>query len=160
MESNSMKLNNRRITSFLMAALFVAVLAVPNVLFAQTFEGADQRVCGFFDDIRGLLNMASVAIVTIAVIIAGYQIAFAHKRISDVAPILIGGLLIGAASQIAGMLLLGDGATADSDCTADDRQRPARRLCIRTCFSAAVPVPPCLWGCPTSPSSSVRAGRC
>ena len=109
---------NRRVSSFLMAALFVAVLAVPNVLFAQTFEGADQRVCGFFNDIRGLLNMASVAIVTIAVIIAGYQIAFAHKRISDVAPILIGGLLIGAASQIAGMLLLGDGATADSDCTA------------------------------------------
>ena len=109
---------SRRMSSFLMAALFVAVLAVPNVLFAQTFEGADQRICGFFDDIRGLLNMASVAIVTIAVIIAGYQIAFAHKRISDVAPILIGGLLIGAASQIAGMLLLGDGATADSDCTA------------------------------------------
>jgi len=105
-------------TSLLMAVLFVAVLAVPNVLFAQTFEGADQRVCGFFDDIRGLLNMASVAIVTIAVIIAGYQIAFAHKRISDVAPILIGGLLIGAASQIAGMLLLGDGATAEADCSA------------------------------------------
>ena len=108
----------RPMSSFLMAALFVAVLSVPNVLFAQTFEGADVRVCGFFDDIRGLLNMASVAIVTIAVIIAGYQIAFAHKRISDVAPILIGGLLIGAASQIAGMLLLGDRATAEADCTA------------------------------------------
>ena len=115
MKSNQTR---RNISSFLMAALFVAVLSVPNVLFAQTFEGADVRVCGFFDDIRGLLNMASVAIVTIAVIIAGYQIAFAHKRISDVAPIMIGGLLIGAASQIAGMLLLGDQATADADCTA------------------------------------------
>ena len=117
-----MKMSNpqakRQMSSLLMAVVFVAVLAVPNMLFAQTFEGADQRVCGFFDDVRGLLNMASVAIVTIAVIIAGYQIAFAHKRISDVAQILIGGLLIGAASQIAGMLLLGDGATADSDCTA------------------------------------------
>ena len=117
-----MKMSNtqakRQMSSLLMAIVFVAVLAVPNMLFAQTFEGADQRVCGFFDDVRGLLNMASVAIVTIAVIIAGYQIAFAHKRISDVAPILIGGLLIGAASQIAGMLLLGDGATAETDCTA------------------------------------------
>lgn len=113
-----MKISNHHMSSFLMAALFVAMLALPNVLFAQTFEGADKRVCGFFDDIRGLLNMASVAIVTIAVIIAGYQIAFAHKRISDVAPILIGGLLIGAASQIAGMLLLGEEATAESDCTA------------------------------------------
>lgn len=107
---------NRRVSSFLMAALFVAVLSVPNVLFAQEFEGADVRICGFFDNVRGLLNLASVAIVTIAVIIAGYQIAFAHKRISDVAPILIGGLLIGAASQIAGMLLLGTDATAETDC--------------------------------------------
>ena len=110
-----MKLNNRRISSFLMAALFVAVLAVPNVLFAQTFEGADQRVCGFFDDIRGLLNMASVAIVTIAVIFAGYGIAFAHKRLSDVAPVLIGGFLIGAAAQLAKMVIPEDvGASVGS----------------------------------------------
>jgi len=47
----------------------------------------------------------SVAVVTIAIIFAGYQIAFAHKRISDVAPILIGGVLIGAAGQIAKMLV-------------------------------------------------------
>ena len=114
-----MKMSNKgNVSSLLMAMVFVAVLAVPNMLFAQTFEGADERICGFFDDIRGLLNMASVAIVTIAVIFSGYQIAFAHKRIADVAPILIGGLLIGAASQIAGMLLLGDGATAEQDCTA------------------------------------------
>lgn len=110
--------NNSHVSSLLMALVFVAVLAVPNMLFAQSFEGADKRICGFFDDIRGLLNMASVAIVTIAVIFSGYQIAFAHKRISDVAPILIGGLLIGAASQIAGMLLLGEDATAAKDCTA------------------------------------------
>ena len=114
-----MKMSNKgNVSSLLMALVFVAVLAVPNMLFAQEFEGADQRICGFFDNIRGLLNMASVAIVTIAVIFSGYQIAFAHKRISDVAPILIGGLLIGAASQIAGMLLLGEGATAENDCTA------------------------------------------
>jgi type IV secretion system protein VirB2 len=43
--------------------------------------------------------------VTIAVVFAGYQIAFAHKRIADVAPILIGGVLIGAAGQIAKMVI-------------------------------------------------------
>ena len=52
-----------------------------------------------------IVNLASIAVVTIAVIFAGYQIAFAHKRISDVAPILIGGFLIGAAAQIAKMLV-------------------------------------------------------
>jgi type IV secretion system protein VirB2 len=121
-----MKMFNRQtksqVSSLLMAIVFVAVLAVPNILLAQDtggggFEGADTRICGFFDNIRGLLNLASVAVVTIAVIFCGYQIAFANKRISDVAPILIGGVLIGAASQIAGMLLLGEGATAADDCT-------------------------------------------
>ena len=79
--------------------------AVPAAAFAQAFGGADAKVCGFFDNVNGLLNMASIAVVTIAIIFAGYQIAFAHKRISDVAPILVGGLLIGAAAQIARMLL-------------------------------------------------------
>ena len=91
--------------AFALAAAFVAAVALPDFAFAQDFAGADQKVCGFFDSINGLLNLASIAVVTIAVIFAGYQIAFAHKRISDVAPILIGGLLIGAAGQIAKMLI-------------------------------------------------------
>ncbi len=112
-----MKMSNKgQVSSLLMAMVFVAVLAVPNMLFAQDgFAGADERICGFFENIAGLLNMASIAVVTIAVIFAGYQIAFAHKRISDVAPILIGGLLIGAAGQIARMLMGGEGG-ATEDC--------------------------------------------
>ena len=35
-------------------------------------------------------NIASIAIVTIAIIFAGYQVAFNHKRLGDVAPVLIG----------------------------------------------------------------------
>jgi type IV secretion system protein VirB2 len=81
-----------------------ALLPIPSAM-ATGFAGADQKVCGFFDNINGLLNLASIAVVTVAIIFAGYQIAFAHKRISDVAPILIGGLLIGAASQVAKMLI-------------------------------------------------------
>ena len=93
------------LSSFMLALLFTAAIALPDLALAQDFAGADQKVCGFFDSINGLLNLASIAVVTIAVIFAGYQIAFAHKRISDVAPILIGGLLIGAACQIAKMLI-------------------------------------------------------
>ena len=78
---------------------------------APDFGGTDSKVTGFLQNINGLLNLASIAVVTIAVIFAGYQIAFAHKRIADVAPILIGGFLIGAAAQIAKMLV-GDGGGA------------------------------------------------
>jgi len=102
----------RTLKTVLMAAAFAAAVFVPDV-FAQStnFGGTDTKVCGFFSNINGLLNIASIAVVTIAVIFAGYQIAFAHKRIGDVAPILIGGLLIGAAGHIAKMLL-GDGGSS------------------------------------------------
>lgn len=87
----------------LKATALIVVLTMPAL--AQDFAGTDQKVCGFFSNVQGLLNMASIAVVTIAIIFAGYQIAFAHKRIGDVAPLLIGGLLIGAATQVAKMLL-------------------------------------------------------
>jgi len=86
----------------------VSMLALPAIAMAQDVSGATTRVNSFFNNINGLLNIASIAIVTIAVIFAGYQIAFNHKRIGDVAPVLIGGFLIGAAAQIAKMLLPAD----------------------------------------------------
>ncbi|WP_243412363.1 TrbC/VirB2 family protein [Cognatiluteimonas telluris] len=94
--------------------MFVLLIALPTVVLAEgapDFGGTDSKVTGFLQNINGLLNLASIAVVTIAVIFAGYQIAFAHKRIADVAPILVGGFLIGAAAQIARMLV-GDGGGA------------------------------------------------
>ncbi|MFL6593482.1 MAG: TrbC/VirB2 family protein [Luteimonas sp.] len=85
-----------------------ALSLAPGIALAQAapdFGGTDSKVTGFLQNVNGLLNLASIAVVTIAVIFAGYQIAFAHKRIADVAPILIGGFLIGAAAQIARMLV-------------------------------------------------------
>ena len=106
----------RTLKTLLMATIFVGALFAPQVFATNTdFGGTDKKVCGFFSNINGLLNMASIAVVTIAVIFAGYQIAFAHKRISDVAPILIGGLLIGAAGQIA-VMVIGNGDFSE-DCT-------------------------------------------
>lgn len=86
----------------------VSMLALPLLALAQDGTGARGRVETFFTNINSLLNVASIAVVTIAVIFAGYQIAFNHKRIGDVAPVLIGGFLIGAAGQIAKMLLPDD----------------------------------------------------
>jgi type IV secretion system protein VirB2 len=91
-----------------MALLFVGILAMPGMAMAQE---ATDRVEEVFGNLNSLLNIASIAVVTIAVIFAGYQIAFNHKRIGDVAPVLIGGFLIGAAAQIAKMLLPDDVTT-------------------------------------------------
>lgn len=107
--SGSTMNNTKKIIASLAMMLTAAItLAVPDLAFAQDATGAQGRVTSFFTNINSLLNVASIAIVTIAVIFAGYQIAFNHKRVGDVAPVLIGGFLIGAAAQIAKMLLPSD----------------------------------------------------
>ncbi|MBB4654981.1 type IV secretion system protein VirB2 [Xanthomonas sp. F14] len=93
-------------TQAVKALLFTSLLlAAGGAGATNELGGTDTRVCGFLNNVTKLLNMGSIAVVTIAVIVAGYQIAFAHKRISEVSPILIGGVLIGAAGQIANMIL-------------------------------------------------------
>lgn len=104
------------LTFMLVSLIVIGAMTLPGTVLAQDLGGTDTKVCGFFSNINSLLNMASIAVVTIAVVFAGYQIAFAHKRIADVAPILIGGLLIGAAGQIAKMLI-GDSAQTCSATT-------------------------------------------
>ena len=60
---------------------------------------------GFLSGVKKILGPFSILVVTIAFIFAGYQIAFNHKRIADVAPVLIGAIVIGAAAQLAKMFI-------------------------------------------------------
>lgn len=98
----------------IIAMILVSPIAMATDASGGGLAGATERACGFFTRINDILNIASVAVVTIAVVFAGYQVAFAHKRITDVAPVLIGGLLIGGAAQIAGMLIGKDNTACES----------------------------------------------
>jgi len=103
----------------LQALLFTAAVLACGAAMATNpgsdYAGTNEKVCGFLGKTNNILNMASVVVVTIAVVFAGYQIAFAHKRVSEVTPVLLGGVLIGAAGQLAKMLI---GDTGQAACTA------------------------------------------
>lgn len=86
-----------------MAGVALMALAVEPAL-AQ-MGGVETRATGFMDNVISILNAVSIGAVTIAVMICGYGIAFGGKTFRDVAPILIGGVIIGAAGYIAGMIL-------------------------------------------------------
>lgn len=103
----------------LRTAAVAALIIVPCLAMAQASGAGDltSATCGVLGKVKTLLNAVSIIVVTIAVIFSGYQIAFAHKRISDVAPVFIGGLLIGAAGQIANMLIATNTSGAGSGCT-------------------------------------------
>jgi len=87
----------------------IAAITVPTLALAASGGGGSNAgtdaVCELLGQVQTGLTAVSIVVVTIAIIFAGYQIAFAHKRITEVAPILIGGILIGAASQIASTLM-------------------------------------------------------
>jgi type IV secretion system protein VirB2 len=89
----------------------IVALAVPTLALADDATGA---ICTLLGKVQTALTAISVGVVTIAIIFAGYQIAFAHKRITEVAPILIGGILIGAAGQIAKTLMNNWNSTTSS----------------------------------------------
>ncbi|MCI2263042.1 MULTISPECIES: TrbC/VirB2 family protein [Xanthomonas] len=115
-KNNQLKSNAKVVgKAALQAALFTVALLASSFAMAQDYAGADQKVCGFLGKTNNILNMASVVVVTIAVVFAGYQIAFAHKRVAEVAPVLLGGVLIGAAGQLAKMLI---GDTGQTECKA------------------------------------------
>lgn len=105
--------------ALLMALALCLALALPGIAFGQDVTDTIATTCGFASSVNKILNAISIIVVTIAIVFSGYQIAFAHKRISDISPVLIGAVLIGAAGQIAKMFLAGStsasGATA---CTA------------------------------------------
>jgi type IV secretion system protein VirB2 len=83
----------------------MAVLLAPCVALANASGISSGATCSLLNTVKDVLNGVSIVVVTIAIIFAGYQIAFAHKRITDVAPVFIGAILIGAAGQIASLMM-------------------------------------------------------
>ena len=78
-------------------ALQAAMLLTPSVVMAQGFDKISTTV----NNVQTLLVTISVAVVTIAIIWAGFKMIFQGARLSDVANVIIGGALIGGAAAIA-----------------------------------------------------------
>ena len=90
-------------------AVVMTMLSLNAFAGAGGVTGLQADVKGFFDDINSILTAISVTVVTIAFIFAGYQIAFNHKRVTDVMPVILGGVVIGAAAQFASWFTSFDG---------------------------------------------------
>lgn len=104
--SNTIAAKRSSLSRFALPALGIMalVLMLMEPAFAQA-GGVESRATAFMDNVIGVLKAVSIGAVTIAVMICGYGIAFGGKTFRDVAPILIGGVIIGAASYIASMIL-------------------------------------------------------
>ena len=87
--------------SSLMVAVAMGLLFVTQPAMAA---GSDD-IKGFLTEVHTALKGVGVIVVTIAFVIAGYKIIFGGQTVREVAPIVIGGLVIGAASYLAGLII-------------------------------------------------------
>lgn len=84
------------------STLWVALLVLASQ--PAMAQGLD-KVNEFFDNIETLMHGVALVVVTIAIMWAGYKYLFKHAGIDEVGKILVGGLLIGGAAEIAAWLL-------------------------------------------------------
>jgi len=79
--------------------LLLGTLAHPAL--AQGFDKINTTVT----NVNAILVVGSIAVVTIAIIWAGFKMIFQAARLVDVANILIGGTLIGGAGAFAAFIV-------------------------------------------------------
>jgi type IV secretion system protein VirB2 len=83
------------------AVILAMVLTVPRPVLAQGFEKVNTTVT----NVNAILVVISVAVVTIAIMWAGFKMIFQGSRLSEVANILLGGTLIGGASAFSAFIV-------------------------------------------------------
>ena len=88
----------RRLSSALLA---LAATAIPAIADAQGFDKINTTVT----NVQAILVTISIAVVTIAIIWAGFKMIFQGARLADVANVLIGGTLIGGAAAFASYIV-------------------------------------------------------
>lgn len=79
----------------------LALSSTQQVCMAQGFEKVNTTV----SNVNAILVTISIAVVTIAIIWAGFKMIFQGARLSDVANVLIGATLIGGASSMAAFIV-------------------------------------------------------
>ena len=77
------------------------LLLLPAFAAAQGFDKINTTVT----NVQAILVTISIAVVTIAIIWAGFKMVFQGARLADVANVLIGGTLIGGAAAFAGYIV-------------------------------------------------------
>ena len=82
----------------LLAAL---VVFTPRLVLAQGFDKINTTVT----NVNAILITISIAVVTIAIIWAGFKMIFQGARLADVANVLIGGTLVGGAAAFASFIV-------------------------------------------------------
>ena len=85
----------------LRAVALASIAGLPRLASTQGFDKINTTVT----NVQTILVTISIAVVTIAIIWAGFKMIFQGARLADVANVLIGGTLIGGAAAFASYIV-------------------------------------------------------
>ena len=81
------------------------ILTLMGLAFSDPAYAQIQKLTTVMDNVKTALTGIGVVAFTIAIGWAGYKMAFQHAKWSEIANIIIGGVLVGGAAEIAGWLI-------------------------------------------------------
>ena len=90
-------MNHNRLEPLRMPLVTMLLMVSAQSLLAAGFDKVNDTVT----NVQAILITVSIAVVTIAIIWAGFKMIFQGARLADVANVLIGGTLIGGAGAFA-----------------------------------------------------------
>ena len=85
----------------LRAVALASIAGLPRLASTQGFDKINTTVT----NVQTILVTISIAVVTIAIIWAGFKMIFQGARLADVANVLIGGTLVGGAAAFASYIV-------------------------------------------------------
>ncbi|HEY9105101.1 MAG TPA: TrbC/VirB2 family protein [Roseateles sp.] len=94
----------KRIAPLLRAAPALA-LQLAMVASSPAFAAGFDKINDTVTNVNTILVTVSIAVVTIAIIWAGFKMVFQGARLADVSNVLIGGTLIGGAGAMAAYIV-------------------------------------------------------
>lgn len=101
MQHTEQSLTRNRIRPALVALVVTLGMLSSRFAAAAGFDKIDDTV----NNVNTILVTISIAVVTIAIIWAGFKMIFQGARLADVANVLIGGTLVGGAAAFASYIV-------------------------------------------------------
>jgi type IV secretion system protein VirB2 len=89
----------------ILSALVVGLATLIPRLAAAQAQGGFDKIRDTVVNVNTILVTISIAVVTIAIIWAGFKMIFQGARLADVANVLIGGTLVGGAAAFASYIV-------------------------------------------------------
>jgi type IV secretion system protein VirB2 len=105
MQSHLERLIQKHAVPALATAATGLLALIPRLAAAQAAQGGFDKIEDTVLNVNTILVTISIAVVTIAIIWAGFKMIFQGARLADVANVLIGGTLVGGAAAFASYIV-------------------------------------------------------